>query len=278
MTARRTASIVVPTRDRPAVLARCLAALDNQADIELEVIVVDDGSADEAGVRAVADRYETTRVVRLAGLGPAAARNAGAAAATGETVLFTDDDCVPESDWAVTLAKAVGEGERGAVGGLAISADDAPAVVVASELIFRYVQERLQLLGTGNLGCRRELVLALPFDERFPLPAGEDREWCSRVVSAGGSLRLEPKAVVIHAPALDSRGFWRQHLRYGRGARRFARSPLGGPLQPVGFYTHLIATGFRHGPVSGGLVLVAQAATAVGYALERKSEGRHTPD
>lgn len=277
MTVRRRASVVVPTRDRPAVLARCLAALDSQADIELEVIVVDDGSADGAGVRAVADRYETTRVVRLAGLGPAAARNAGVAAATDETVLFTDDDCIPKSDWAATLANAVSEGEYGAVGGLALSADGAPAVVVASELIFRYVQERLQLLGTGNLGCRRELVVALPFDDQFPLPAGEDREWCSRVVSAGGSLRLEPKAVVTHSPTLDLSGFWRQHLRYGRGARRLAQSPLGGPLQPIGFYTQLIATGFRRGPVSGGLVVVAQAATAVGYALERKSEGRKTP-
>ena len=201
MTARRAASVVVPTRDRPSALAECLKALQHQEDIDLEVIVVDDGSADRAGVRAVAETYQTTRVVRLTGRGPAAARNAGAAAATNQTVLFTDDDCIPQSGWAVTLEKAVTEGERNAVGGVALSAHGAPAVVVASELIFRYVQERLQLLGTGNLGCRRELVLALPFDEQFSLPAGEDREWCSRVVAAGGSLHHGDKPRAHHDDA-----------------------------------------------------------------------------
>ncbi len=148
MTVRRTASVIVPTRDRPAVLSRCLEALRNQEDIDLEVIVVDDGSSDQVGVQAVAAAHETSRVVRLTGRGPAAARNAGASAATNATVLFTDDDCIPDPIWAATLEKAVSEGERDAVGGLAVSAHDAPAVVVASELIFRYVQERLQLLGT----------------------------------------------------------------------------------------------------------------------------------
>ncbi|MQA75642.1 MAG: glycosyltransferase, partial [Solirubrobacterales bacterium] len=50
--APRRISVVVPTRDRPEALARCLAALAGQDVAGLEVIVVDDGSRDRGAVEA----------------------------------------------------------------------------------------------------------------------------------------------------------------------------------------------------------------------------------
>ena len=46
-------TVVVPARDRPAALARCLAALERQTVGSFEVVVVDDGSRDREAVRAV---------------------------------------------------------------------------------------------------------------------------------------------------------------------------------------------------------------------------------
>src|SRR4051794_31973854 len=83
--ARRPAAVtvVIPVRDRTAALRRLLAALRaDPATAGVPVLVVDDGSADPAGVAAAA-HAAAARVLRHdAARGPAAARNAGLGAAT----------------------------------------------------------------------------------------------------------------------------------------------------------------------------------------------------
>ena len=99
-------SVVVPTCDRPAALRRCLAALARQdAEADLDVVVVDDGTAAGGSVEAPG-----ARVVRAGGRGPAAARNLGARAARGRVICFTDDDCAPAPGWAQRLARACAGG------------------------------------------------------------------------------------------------------------------------------------------------------------------------
>ena len=95
-------SVVVPTYERPASLARCLDALAAQTldHDRFEVIVVDDGSAEPP--RAVVARAAASidvRLVEQANAGPATARNAGAEASRGRYVVFTDDDCRPDPEW-----------------------------------------------------------------------------------------------------------------------------------------------------------------------------------
>jgi glycosyltransferase involved in cell wall biosynthesis len=105
-------SVVVPTRDRPRLLARAIASVLGQSLGDLELIVVDDASRyDVAGqVGALGDAR--ARVARAAGSGPAAARNAGMEHAHGEWVAFLDDDDL----WAPgKLAEQLGAlGSRGA--------------------------------------------------------------------------------------------------------------------------------------------------------------------
>lgn len=85
-------SVVIPVRDDAATLGAAIDSVLTGADGLLEVIVVDDGSRDDACARVATDRGEPVRLVRQPGRGPAAARNAGVRAARGELVGFLDAD------------------------------------------------------------------------------------------------------------------------------------------------------------------------------------------
>ncbi len=92
-------SVVVPAHDAQATLPRTLQAIaDQDVDEDYEVIVVDDGSRDDtaAAARAAAG---AVRVLRQEHAGPAAARNRGAAQASGTALAFCDADVYPTRGW-----------------------------------------------------------------------------------------------------------------------------------------------------------------------------------
>lgn len=269
-------TVVVPTRDRPEALAACLDALARQ-EVTLEVVVVDDGSVDAAAVAAVVERHPATRLVRGEGRGPAVARNHGASEATAGVVAFTDDDCRPRPAWAAALVTRLREAaDVAAVAGPTEVATTAPAVVRAAQVVTNHLVAdsldtgtgRLGFAPTSNLAVRREVHQRFPFDESFPLAAGEDREWCSRLAAAGEVVVFEPEAVVDHHPDLDLRRFWRQQERYGRGAVHH-RTASGEGLAGPGFYARLLRRGLAEGPAVGASVALAQVATATGVVRER---------
>jgi len=257
-------SVVVPTRDRPEALARCLAALARQRtpQTQLEIVVVDDGDG------AVAPG---ALVVRAGGRGPAAARNLGARAARGEVVCFVDDDCEPAPGWAQALAGACADGGAAAGDTMADPAAGAPAA--AAQLLTNTLMlstreavagggATLRFAPTCNLACHAGTLRGLPFDESFALAAGEDRDWCARLVAGGAALRHVPGAVVVHHPQLGLAGLVRQQLRYGRGAVGFRET--GGALAGSDFYRRLARATADAGPRTAACVALAQAAVAVG--------------
>ena len=92
--------IVIATRNRPAGLARCLGSLVVQSTTSIRVIVVDDCSDQSLDTVVFAPQFAELDLTlhRLATpSGPAAARNAGAALANAEYLMFLDDDV--RADW-----------------------------------------------------------------------------------------------------------------------------------------------------------------------------------
>jgi len=265
-------SVVVPTRDRPLALERCLGALERQTAPSLEVLVVDDASRDAGAVRAaIARACPAARVLHGTGRGPAAARNLGVRHARGATVCFTDDDCLPDPDWAARLAAAC---DGGAAAGTTLADPAAGRCAAAAQLLTHVLQvaslrrdgEGLRFAPACNLACATELARALAFDESFPLAAGEDRDWCARLARAGARLSYVPAATVVHRPQLGLRGLLRQQRRYGRGAVRFHQA--GGGLAGPAYYACLARECARAGVSVTALVAVAQVAVAVGAAGE----------
>ena len=270
------ATVVIPTRDRPTALDSCLEAISRQTvAATLDVVVVDDGSRDEARVAEIARSHRRVRLVRIAASGPSVARNTGAVHAQSRLLLFTDDDCRPAPEWAQLLTDALRDGAD-VVAGSTINGVAGNHLAEASQLVANSLvmpvepaSPLISFAPSNNLGCRVDIMRAVPFDTTFDRPGGEDRDWCARVARAGFSIRLEPRALVRHFQSLGLVSFWRQQLRYGRGAYRFRHlGGVGAPLEQPGFYVQLLRRGARRGVRVGVFTAVAQLATAVGFALE----------
>jgi glycosyltransferase involved in cell wall biosynthesis len=276
------ASVVIPTRDRPASLARCLAALDGQVlDDALEIVVVDDGSRDLALVVEVVEASPRAKLVRNEGKGPAAARNCGAGEARGQTLLFVDDDCEPSPHWASSLIGPLATGADAAAG-RTVNARPEDRLAEASQTIANYLHDwstrtdgRAIFAASNNLACSAEAFRRVRFDEQFPVAGGEDRDWCARFAEAGLTLVAQPSAVVAHRQALSFTRFLRQQVNYGRGAYLFRRGQGSAwRLAPPGFYRGLLTSAFQRGATVGSLVLLAQFATGAGYILAALTPGR----
>jgi glycosyltransferase involved in cell wall biosynthesis len=86
-------SAVVPTRNRSQLLPMTLRSVLRQADVRLEIVVVDDASIDDTRNVVAAFGDPRVRLIRNATpTGPSAARNRGAEEARGEWLAFVDDD------------------------------------------------------------------------------------------------------------------------------------------------------------------------------------------
>jgi glycosyltransferase involved in cell wall biosynthesis len=261
-----TVSVVIPTFERMDVLPEVLAALEVQRGApEFEVVVVDDGSSGATGdfLRGYPGSLALT-VLSQGNRGPASARNHGVRAAQGELVAFLGDDTVPEPDWLrhhVAAHETRREREPLAVIGYT---GWHPRMRMTSFL--RYINEHGLQFGyaliddpehvpfnffyTSNVSLPRELLVAEPFDLRFPHAAWEDVELCYRLERRGLTLAYEPSARVAHLHPTDFARFSRRQQKAGESAVVFHRlhpelgpflglSPEGPPPLPGAFRQRL---------------------------------------
>ena len=288
-------SIVIPSRDRPAQLRRCLEALtrlDTPREA-YEVIVVDDGSREPYAdwIGEYSDRLNL-RCLRRDGNGPGQARNAGVAEARGRFVALTDDDCEPAPDWLERFALVLRANPQAMAGGRTVNVLTGNLCSEASQTLISYLYDYYARIGSSNrffTSCNFAMAAGLyrqigGFDARFRLAGGEDRDFCDRWAEAGFGMEYVPGAVVHHAHHLSLRGFLRQHFTYGRGAMHFhdARASRGGPpvaVEPLAFFTGMLAwpfkqPGLRYRAAVSALIGMSVAMNILGFAYERWSGPR----
>jgi GT2 family glycosyltransferase len=130
MPERPAVTAVIPTRDRRELVLRAVGVAVAQEGVDVEVVVVDDGSRD--GTAAHVERHRPAGDVRVLrserSRGVAAARNRGLAEARGEWVAFLDDDDVWAPDKLRTLLAAAGPAEAWACSG-AVNVDEGLQVI-----------------------------------------------------------------------------------------------------------------------------------------------------
>ena len=104
-------SIIVPIYNIEKYLPRCLDSILAQTYKDIEVILVDDGSADDSGI--IADKYaskdQRIKVIHQTNKGVSIARNAGLDSATGDYIGFVDGDDFIEPDMYELLMQIIDE-------------------------------------------------------------------------------------------------------------------------------------------------------------------------
>jgi GT2 family glycosyltransferase len=219
-------SVVVCSYNGAATLRDCcngLVALDYP---DFEVIVVDDGSSDATA--AIASEYGF-RVISTDNHGLSSARNTGWQAATGEIVVYTDDDASPDPHWLRYLARTFSAGDFAGVGGPNIpppnSCTTAACVARAPgnpNHVLISDREAEHIPGCNSAFRRDALEAVGGFDPQFRV-AGDDVDLCWRIRDRGWRLGFSPAAMVWHHRRKSVKAFWRQQRGYGRAEAQLER-------------------------------------------------------
>jgi rSAM/selenodomain-associated transferase 2 len=199
-------SVVIPTLNAARELPATLAALANTQLIR-EIIVADGGSSDDSVAVAQAAGARIVNAPRGRGTQLAA----GAAAASGDWLLFLHADCRLAPGWAVSVAAFVAApGAAGRAGYFAFALDDASP---AARRLERIVAWRCRALGLpyGDQGLLIARALYQAVGGFAALPLMEDVEFARRL----GRRRLAPLGAPAYASARRYRegGYIRRPLR-----------------------------------------------------------------
>jgi GT2 family glycosyltransferase len=238
------ASVVVPTAfRRPDHLAQTVGSLAAMDYPGFEIVVVDNRPGSPTTTPEF-DHHPRVRVVREPVKGVSLARNRGVAESSGAFVAFTDDDAFVDLGWLRALGERFArEPDVDALGGLVLprELDTQPQLWfeeyyggftqsferstvslarTSGDALFPYAPGRF---GAGcNMAFRRGVLEDLGgFDPSLgtgtPARGGEDLAIFIRLLTSGGTVGFEPRAVVRHSHRRSEGEFLAQVHSYGVG-------------------------------------------------------------
>ncbi|MFD9128306.1 glycosyltransferase [Kitasatospora sp. NPDC059571] len=246
-------SVVVATRDRPAMLRDCLDSLLRNRYPNYDVTVVDSAPSGEEARLLITGRYHgRVRYLREPRPGVARAHNRGLAAATGEILAIADDDTLVDAGWIDALVDGFEGDERiGCVTGLILPAELATRAQCAlhdhggfdkgfarrswsldhppEDPLFPFTAGRF---GSGaNMAFRIAALRAIGgFDTATgtgtPALSGHDLLAFFRVIVNGRTLVYQPDAVVWHRHRRTEQALLGQAYSYGVGLGAYLAAAL----------------------------------------------------
>lgn len=242
-------SVLIPSRERPERLGRCLDSIlaSEYPRERYEVVVVDNRPVTD-GTRQLIEKYAGRGPVRYAredASGSASARNRGLEVVRGELVVMTDDDVLVDPLWLTEVARAFHRHpEATCVSGLLLPLElETQAQLWFEEYggfsrgfeprVYDLSDHRLAddplypydagVFGTGNnFSFRRTDLLEIgAFDPALgngtPALGGVDSEVLLRTILRGKTIVYEPRALVWHAHRPGYDALRRQVYAYGAG-------------------------------------------------------------
>ena len=300
LAARPRTTVAICTRNRAALLERAVGSVLAQANHNMEILIVDNGSMDET-FRLATDLSSVdprVRIVREPQIGLSIARNRALEQAAGDWIIFFDDDAVAEPGWLAAYEKFFScppNSRVMAVGGAVIPQYEIPSSrwICAGEMELGprpFCFKRGSNPWECNCAYRREAALqAGGFDTRLGHrgdAAGyrEGADLNQRLQDAGYEIWWLPDASIrhlVHASRLNLRWQLRAAFNGGRsiaihrvkdhtpGVRRLyiAGRILVAPFHcAINLFVALTTFPFQNGRVAVKAVL--RAASIAGFACE----------
>lgn len=189
------ATLIIPTCNRPADLERCLRALAPQLELHPCEVIVSDDSRDQRTQAMLKAEFPSVKITFGPRSGPGANRNAGARQASGEWLIFIDDDVIPAPGFLSSYLSAFATAKDTHVfHGLTVATPEKNSLLWEAPEVLG----PLPCFPSCNFAIRRELYAKSEgFDERFN-PSFEDIEFSSRLQGQGESCGFVAAAVVQH--------------------------------------------------------------------------------
>jgi GT2 family glycosyltransferase len=217
-------SIIIPVFNQQALTRQCLEALSASVDDDVEIVVVNDASTDTTS-RFLAGKRDKIRVVTHAtNSGFAKSCNDGAAASSGNFLLFLNNDTIPQPGWLGALRGYVQAHPAAAVVGSKLLYPNRTiqhaGVVICQDRYPRHVyagfpadhpavnkSRRFQIVTAACMFVRRRIFeQASGFDTAFR-NGFEDVDFCLRLGEAGYEIHYCSESVVQHMESISAGRF-----------------------------------------------------------------------
>lgn len=225
-------SVVIPTKNRHAMLAEAIVSVLRQDFDDYEILVVDDGVGAAAFVAEWFGAEPSVRCAENSGAGQVRARNLGVSLARGGIVAFLDDDDRWGAKTYLSAVSAAIDGQEAAAfaSGDIVVVDDHMSVLetipFAASTSRRAILADNKILVSGFAFSRALSARLGPFDETLPIYW--DWDWYLRLHAAGVAFHdLGPQAVKIYAHRRATSGDGHSGLRADNLALLAAKHALG---------------------------------------------------
>jgi glycosyltransferase involved in cell wall biosynthesis len=212
-------SIIIPTKDAPELISRCLHTIfDSTAYPNFEVVVVDNGTSDSQAL-ATLDKYPIVRVLLDGPFNFSRANNIGVKAASGDVLVFLNNDTeILHRDWLEQMLFLLDDPDVGAVGPLLLypnrtvqHAGVALGIRGTADHVLRGLPEDADGY-FGSLACTREVsavtfACAMVRREDYDVVGGlqelyqthyQDVDFCLRLRELGRRILCTPRTRLVH--------------------------------------------------------------------------------
>jgi len=229
------ASVVVSSRERPAMLLDMLRSVLAAERVPREIVVVDQSARPNSDLERMGTvRGCDVRYVHSPTRGTSRGRNLGFRVASQAVVVVLDDDTIVQGDSLERLLTPQrGEALAVTTGRLLAAPPDRPGLTQAAAALvtrdepatFRGRQP-VQVVPGPNIAVPRRLFVEIGgYDERLGpgtrFPSAEDHDLSLRLLDAGCEVRHVPDAVVLHRSWRTRRQLLRLRWAYARGVGGF---------------------------------------------------------
>jgi glycosyltransferase involved in cell wall biosynthesis len=219
-------SVIIPLYNRPQEIDELLATLTRQTYTQFEVLVIEDGSVQDA--KAIAEKYASQLDLRYffkPNEGQGFTRNFGFKQAKGDYFVIFDSDCLIPEDYLETVKDYLFEHQLDAYGGPDAAHESftpvqkAISYAMTSPFTTGGIRGNKKHIGqfhprSFNMGLSREVWEKVGGFKLTRL--GEDIEYSIRIHEAGFKIGLIPAAKVFHKRRTSFAQFYKQLHFFGR--------------------------------------------------------------